>query len=63
VLRTNVFQKLLAKYRTGKVPYQDLKRELEKLSGRLRTLRFEILLLPFRSHTSILRCCFAHRFA
>jgi hypothetical protein len=25
MLRANVFQKLLAKYRTGKVQYQDLK--------------------------------------
>jgi hypothetical protein len=46
-LRANVFQKLLAKYRTGKVQYQDVKRELEKLSGKLGTLRFEMLLLPF----------------
>jgi hypothetical protein len=48
VLRANVFQKLLVKYRTGKVQYQDLKRELEKLSGKLGSLRFEMLLLPFR---------------
>jgi hypothetical protein len=32
-LRASVFQKLLAKYRAGKVQYQDLKKELEKLSG------------------------------
>jgi hypothetical protein len=63
VLRANVFQKLLAKYRTGKVQYQDLKRELEKLSGKLGTLHLKMLLLPFHSHTSILRCCLAHRFA
>jgi hypothetical protein len=36
-LRASVFQKLLAKYRAGKVQYQDLKKELEKLSGALRT--------------------------
>jgi hypothetical protein len=41
-LRANVFQKLLAKYRTGRVQYQDLKRELEKMSGKLRTLHFDI---------------------
>jgi hypothetical protein len=47
VLRASIFQKLLAKYRTGKVQYQGLKRELEKLSSKLGTLRFEMLLLPF----------------
>jgi hypothetical protein len=46
-LRANVFQKLLAKYHVGKSQYQDLKKELEKLSGRPRTLCPEILLLPF----------------
>jgi hypothetical protein len=40
-LRANVFQKLLAKYRTGKVQYQDLKKELERLSGKLGTPCFE----------------------
>jgi hypothetical protein len=45
-LRANVFRKLLAKYRAGKSQYQDLKKELEKLSGRPRTLCLEILLLP-----------------
>jgi hypothetical protein len=46
-LRANVFQKLLAKYHAGKVQYQDLKGELEKLSGKLGTLCFEMLLPPF----------------
>jgi hypothetical protein len=46
-LRANVFQKLLAKYRVGKSQFQDLKKELEKLSGRPRTLCPEMLLLPF----------------
>jgi hypothetical protein len=45
-LRANVFQKLLAKYRVGKSQYQDLKKELEKLSGRPRTLCLRMLLLP-----------------
>jgi hypothetical protein len=45
-LRANVFQKLLAKYRVSKSQYQDLKKELEKLSGRPRTLHPEMLLLP-----------------
>jgi hypothetical protein len=40
-LRANVFKKLLAKYRVGKVQYQDLKKELEKLSGKLGTPCFE----------------------
>jgi hypothetical protein len=40
-LRANVFQKLLAKYRTGKVQYQYFKRELERLSGKLGTPCFE----------------------
>jgi hypothetical protein len=40
-LRANVFQKLLAKYRAGKVQYQDLKKELEKLSGKLETPCFK----------------------
>jgi multidrug efflux pump subunit AcrA (membrane-fusion protein) len=40
-LRANVFQKLLAKYRTGKAQYQDLKKELEKLSGELGLPYFE----------------------
>jgi hypothetical protein len=46
-LRTNIFQKLLAKYRVGKSQYQDLKKELEKLSGRPRTFCPEMLPLPF----------------
>jgi hypothetical protein len=46
-LRANIFQKMLAKYRAGKVQYQDMKRELEKLSGKLGTLCFQTLLLPF----------------
>jgi hypothetical protein len=37
VLRANVFQKLLTKYRTGKIQYQDLKKKLKKLSGKLGT--------------------------
>jgi hypothetical protein len=41
VLRANVFQKLLAKYRAGKTQYQDLKRKLEKLSGEFETHCFE----------------------
>jgi hypothetical protein len=45
-LRANVFQKLLAKYRAGKSQYQDLKKELEKLSVRPRALCLEMLLLP-----------------
>jgi hypothetical protein len=40
-LRANVFQKLLARYRAGKVQYQDLKKELEKLSGKLGTPCFK----------------------
>jgi hypothetical protein len=40
-LRANVFQKLLAKYRAGKVQYQDLKEKLEKLLGKLGTSCFE----------------------
>jgi hypothetical protein len=58
-LRANVFQKLLAKYRAGKVQYQDLKRELEKLSGKPRILCFEIPLPPFlltRFHSQMLPC-------
>jgi hypothetical protein len=43
-LWANVFQKLLAKYHAGKAQYQDLKMELEKLSGKLGSLRFELLL-------------------
>jgi hypothetical protein len=46
-LRTNVFQKLLAKYRVGKSQYQDLKKELEKLSGRPKTFCPKMLPLPF----------------
>jgi hypothetical protein len=40
-LRANVFQKLLAKYRIGKIQYQDLKKKLEELSGKLGTPCFE----------------------
>jgi hypothetical protein len=40
-LRANIFQKLLAKYRAGKIQYQDLKKKLEKLSGKLGTPCFE----------------------
>jgi hypothetical protein len=40
-LRANVFQKLLVKYRAGKAQYQDLKKKLEKLSGKLGTTCFE----------------------
>jgi hypothetical protein len=40
-LRASIFQKLLARYRAGKVQYQDLKKELEKLSGELGTPYFE----------------------
>jgi hypothetical protein len=46
-LWATVFQKLLAKYRAGKAQYQDVKRDLEKLSGKLGTLFFEVPLLPF----------------
>jgi hypothetical protein len=46
MLRASVFQKLLAKYRAGKSQYESLKKELEKLSGRPRTLCLEMLLLP-----------------
>jgi hypothetical protein len=45
-LRANIFQKLLAKYCAGKAQYQDLKKELEKLSGKLWALCFDMLLLP-----------------
>jgi hypothetical protein len=45
-LQANVFQKPLAKYRAGKSQYQDLKKELEKLSDRPRTLCLKMLLLP-----------------
>jgi hypothetical protein len=45
-LRANIFQKLLTKYRVSKSQYQDLKKELEKLSGRPRTLYLEMLPLP-----------------
>jgi hypothetical protein len=45
-LRANVFQKLLAKYCASKSQYQGVKKELEKLSGRPRTLCLEMLLLP-----------------
>jgi hypothetical protein len=40
-LRANVFQKLLAKYRAGKIQYQDLKKKLEELSGKLGSPYFE----------------------
>jgi hypothetical protein len=46
-LRANVFQKLLAKYHAGKVQYQDVKKELEKMSGKLGSPCFETLLLSF----------------
>jgi hypothetical protein len=45
-LRANVFQKLLAKYCAGKSQYQGLKKELEKLSGRAKTLCLDMLQLP-----------------
>jgi hypothetical protein len=45
-LRASVFQKLLAKYRAGKSQYQALKKELEKLSGKLKILLPEMPLLP-----------------
>jgi hypothetical protein len=45
-LRTNIFQKLLAKYRVGKSQYQDLKKVLEKLSGKPRTFCPKMLPLP-----------------
>jgi hypothetical protein len=47
MLRASIFQKLLAKYRASKIQYQGLKKELEKLSGKPKTLCFEMLLLPF----------------
>jgi hypothetical protein len=53
----NVFQKLLAKYHAGKAQYQHLKKELEKLSGKPRTLCSETLILHFplsRSHSKML---------
>jgi hypothetical protein len=37
-LQDNIFQKLLAKYLTGKSQYQALKKDLEKLSGKPRFL-------------------------
>jgi hypothetical protein len=46
-LRANVFQKLLEKFHAGKVQYQDMKKELEKLSGKLGTTCFKTLLLSF----------------
>jgi hypothetical protein len=48
-LRASVFHKLLAKYRAGKSQYQALKKELEKLSGKLRTFLLEMLLPSFLS--------------
>jgi hypothetical protein len=62
-LRASVFQKLLAKYRASKAQYQDLKKELEKLSGKLWPFALTCCYCPFDSHTSILRCCLAHCFA
>jgi hypothetical protein len=60
-LRANVFQKLLAKYRAGKVQYQDMKKELEKLSGKLGTPCFEnsaavlsALISPFPDFASLI---------
>jgi hypothetical protein len=60
-LRANVFQKLLAKYRAGKIQYQDLKKRLEKLSGELRTPCFEnsadvlpALISPFPDSASLI---------
>jgi hypothetical protein len=60
-LRANVFQKLLAKYRAGKVQYQDLKKELEKLSGKLGTPCFKnsaavlsVLISPFPDSASLI---------
>jgi hypothetical protein len=60
-LRANVFQKLLAKYRAGKVQYQDLKKKLEKLSGKLGTPCFEnsaavlsALISPFLDSASLI---------
>jgi hypothetical protein len=60
-LRANVFQKLLVKYRAGKVQYQDLKKELEKLSGKLGTPCFEnsaailsALISPFPDSASLI---------
>jgi hypothetical protein len=60
-LRANVFQKLLAKYCAGKIQYQDLKKKLEKLSGKLGTPCFEssaavlpALISPFLDSTSLI---------
>jgi hypothetical protein len=60
-LRANVFQKLLAKYRAGKIQYQDLKKKLEKLSGKLGTPCFEnsaavlpALMSPFLDSASLI---------
>jgi hypothetical protein len=48
MLRANVFQKLLAKYHVGKSQYQDLKKELEKLSPSL------FLIFPFSDAASLI---------
>jgi hypothetical protein len=60
-LRANVFQKLLAKYRAGKTQYQDLKKELEKLSGKLGSPCFKssaavlpALISPFLDSASLI---------
>jgi hypothetical protein len=60
-LRANVFQKLLAKYRAGRAQYQDLKKELEKLSGELGSPCFEnsaavlpALISPFLDSASLI---------
>jgi nitric oxide reductase activation protein len=63
-LRANVFQKLLAKYRAGKVQYQDLKKKLEELSGKLGIpLLRKLCYRPFCSHISVSRFRLAHCFA
>jgi hypothetical protein len=60
-LRANVFQKLLAKYRAGKIQYQELKKKLEKLSGKLEAPCFAdfavvlpALILPLSDSASLI---------
>jgi hypothetical protein len=54
----------MAKYRTGKVQYQDLKKKLEKLSGKLGIpLLRKLCCRPFCSHIFVSRFRLAHCFA
>jgi nitric oxide reductase activation protein len=63
-VQANVFQKLLAKYRAGKVQYQDLKKKLEELSDKLGIpLLRKLCYRPFCSHISVSRFRLAQCFA